>query len=84
VRLYELIDEKDGMDTQLKEILGAYNAALELFEKRDWDKAHKQFKEVIKLVPDDGPSAFFSKRCIQYERKDPGKDWDGVFNLTTK
>jgi adenylate cyclase len=84
VRLYELIDEKDGMDAKLKEAFGVYNAALELFEKRDWDKAHRRFKEVIRLLPDDGPSGFFIKRCIQYKRKDPGKDWDGVFNLTTK
>lgn len=32
----------------------------------------------------DGPSDFFIKRCIQYKRKGPEKDWDGVFNLTTK
>ncbi|MBN1799812.1 MAG: CHASE2 domain-containing protein [Spirochaetales bacterium] len=84
VRLYELIDEKDGKDAKLKEALEIYNTALELFEQRDWDKANKQFKEVVKLLPDDGPSDFFIKRCAQYKRKAPEKGWDGVFNLATK
>jgi len=84
VRLYELIDEKGALDSEMEQALETYHAALELFEKRDWDSAHKQFKEVVKLLPGDGPSDFFIKRCIQYKRKGPEKDWDGVFNLTTK
>jgi adenylate cyclase len=84
VRLYELIDEKGEADPKLKEALEIFHAALELFEKRDWDKAQKRFKETDKLLPGDGPSAFFIRRCTQYKRKGPEKDWDGVFNLTTK
>jgi adenylate cyclase len=84
VRLYELIDEKGEADPKLREALDIFHAALELFEKREWDAAQKRFKETDRLLPGDGPSAFFSKRCAQYKRKGPEKDWDGVFNLTTK
>jgi adenylate cyclase len=84
VRLYELIDEKSALSSSIKESFAIFHSALELFEKRDWEKALKQFKEVQKLIPGDGPAEFFIKRCLQYKRKPPEDSWDGVFNLTTK
>jgi adenylate cyclase len=84
VRLYELIDEKDKTEDRIKEGIELFHKALELFESREWDKAGKGFKEVLNLLPNDGPSQVYIQRCTSYKRKPPAATWDGVFNLTMK
>ena len=84
VRLYELIDEKETTDSATKEAIDTFHLGQELFENKAWDKALKHFQEVLKMIPDDGPSKVFSERCKQYQKKAPPDTWDGVFNLTVK
>ena len=61
-----------------------FHKALEEFEAKDWDKAMKTFTEVLRLLPEDGPSLRYIKMCQEYKAKPPAANWDGVFNLTTK
>ena len=84
VRLFELIDEKNLADAKLKEAVEIFHGGLELFEKRDWDGAAKVFSEVLKVNPNDGPSAVYIKRCREFKKKNPPVSWDGVFNLSVK
>ncbi len=84
VRLYELIDEKEKVRPEMFEIVEMFHAALELFESREWDKARAAFKEILKLRPDDGPAQAYLARCLEFRKKPPARDWDGVFSLTAK
>ncbi len=84
VRLYELLDEKDSLDSKIKDAVEVFQFGLILFEKGDWDEAKKVFKKVLNTIPDDGPSKTFIKRCIEYKKKPPADSWNGVFNLTLK
>ncbi|MDC7127112.1 MAG: adenylate/guanylate cyclase domain-containing protein, partial [Spirochaetales bacterium] len=84
VRLYELVDELSYADEKTKECIGLFHDALEEFEKRDWVKSYKLFKKVQELSPEDGPTKIYIKRCVEYNKKAPSDDWDGVFNLTSK
>lgn len=84
VRLYELIDEKETTDSAMVEAVETFHLGQELFENKAWDKAEKHFQEVLKILPNDGPSGVFIERCKQYKEKAPPDTWDGVFNLTVK
>ncbi len=84
VRLYELIEETDHLDSNTREGLDTFHAGLELFEQRDWEEAEKIFRSALKLLPDDGPSNFYIERCRKFISTPPADTWDGVFNLTLK
>lgn len=84
VRIYELIDEKRITDKVVQEAIEIFHSALNLFEKREWDKARGAFKETRRLMANDMTSEIYIKRCITFKRKPPPDNWDGVFSITIK
>ncbi len=84
VRLYELIDEKAETSPEMLQAVEIFQRGLERFEEKDWALAQKHFQEVQRMVPDDGPTAIYLKRCREFRRTPPRPEWDGVFNLTLK
>jgi adenylate cyclase len=84
VRLYELIEEKGRTEKKVEEAVAVFHKGLAEFEAKDWDKAMKTFAEVLRLLPEDGPSRRYIKECQENKTKPPAASWDGVFNLTTK
>ncbi len=84
VRLYELIDETEYADEKMIEAVDIFHRGLFHFENKDWQDALELFRNVTELIPDDGPSGIYIKRCIDHQRKAPPANWDGVFNLKTK
>lgn len=84
VRLFELLEEKGMADELTLEAIAIFHEALELFEKKEWGQAEKEFLKVLDILPDDGPAKTYIKRCRDFKKKPPKDSWDGVFNLTTK
>ena len=84
VRLYELIDEKNSAPKNINEGIEIFHQGLDFFEAKNWEKATEYFQAVRKIIPADGPSEVFIKRCNQYRKKPPADNWDGVFNLSVK
>ncbi|NOY07375.1 MAG: CHASE2 domain-containing protein [Spirochaetes bacterium] len=84
VRLFELLDEQKTADSKVKEAVEIFHKGLDLFEERDWDGASRVFTDILKIVPNDGPSSVYIKRCREFKKKNPPASWDGVFNLTVK
>jgi adenylate cyclase len=84
VRLYELVDEKSSIDSSTMEALEIFHNGLEAFEAREWKKARGIFRQVLDILPDDGPARFYIGRCDKFKKKAPPDNWDGVFNLTLK
>ena len=84
VRLYELIDEKSATNADTLEAVELFHKGLELFESRQWDAAAAQFRKVQKILPGDGPSGVFIKRCQGFKKNPPAASWDGVFKLPEK
>jgi adenylate cyclase len=84
VRLYELIDERASTDANTLEAIELFHKGLELFEARQWDEAIAEFRETQRMLPGDGPSDVFIKRCQGFQKKPPPASWDGVFNLSMK
>jgi len=69
-----------------RELVDDFNAAIELFERRDWAEAERAFRAILERRPDDGPSRVYAKRCsdpeIQKRLNKPG--WNGVWTLNEK
>jgi adenylate cyclase len=84
VRLYELIDERAATDANTLEAIEMFHKGLELFEARQWDAAIVEFRKAQRILPGDGPSDVFVKRCQGFQKKPPPASWDGVFNLSMK
>ncbi len=84
VRLYELVDEKSATPDLVREALDIFHNGIEEFEKKNWQAALGLFNKVIEIMPEDGPSNVYIKRCKDFIKKEPPASWDGVFNLTLK
>jgi adenylate cyclase len=86
VTVYELVaDKKDlGSNETLGKAIQDYNDALKLYFDRQWIQAALKFERVLEVWPDDGPSKLYVSRAQHYMHTPPGKDWNGVFTMTTK
>ena len=61
-----------------------HHTGLQFYYKREFEKAAKYFLEVQKILPDDGSSRLFLKRCRTYMKSSPPEDWNGVVVMTEK
>ena len=84
VRLYELLEEKTHSTPAMEEAVDIFTRGQDRFEARKWQEAQGYFERVLKLLPEDGPSQLYIKRCRKFAKKEPPEDWDGVFNLSLK
>jgi adenylate cyclase len=84
VRLHEVIETTGAATAEQRETAALFDAALAIFEKRDWAAAQEGFEKVQALAPGDGPAQMYLERCQTYRQKPPQQDWDGVFNLSQK
>jgi adenylate cyclase len=81
IQLYELILPKElcGTGVTAKGVK-AYEAALSLFEKGDFEAAAAAMRE----VPNDQIELFLSEHITALRRQGPPPNWDGVINLLSK
>jgi class 3 adenylate cyclase len=84
VRIHEILELKAEASDALFEQVYLFHKAMDLYEARNWKDALDAFNQVVKLVPNDGPSLLYLERCRQYVEFPPGAEWDGVINLTEK
>jgi hypothetical protein len=60
-----------------EEAVGKYYA-------RDFSSASALFREVLELLPGDFPASIYLERSVEFSRKPPPSEWDGVEVLTEK
>ena len=84
INIYELLGKRGEIDDLLKKALPDYNQGLKSYQNREWTEAKRYFENALKIRPEDGPSKIYLKRCENFILQPPAKDWDGVFNLSTK
>ncbi len=82
--IYELLDRKGKLDDQTSELLDKYYRGLDSFNDRDWKGAQKNFKDALKIKPEDGPSSLYVERCTEFMKQPPSKNWDGVYKMKSK
>ncbi|KYK31337.1 MAG: hypothetical protein AYK22_07985 [Thermoplasmatales archaeon SG8-52-3] len=83
ILIYELVSEKNKLDKTDIDFIRLYEEGLEFYFKKKWNDAIKSFKEALKLK-EDFASHEFIKRCQNFFKNAPPKDWDGVWELKTK
>jgi adenylate cyclase len=84
VEVFEILDAERLPGLQSEPSLRAYDEGIVLYRKRDWLGAAAKFQEALRLVPADGPSAVYLKRCEDLMQDPPAPDWDGVYVMTRK
>ncbi len=80
VRVYEPIAKKTELEIVENEKILAYKNALELYRKREFEKARDAFEK----INNDAPSKKMAKRCDEYLKNPPAIEWDGIYNFETK
>ena len=60
-----------------------YEEGIDLYFKQNWKQAIKTFQTALKIM-DDNATHIFIARCQGFINNAPPKDWDGVWEVTTK
>ena len=84
ILIYELLGKKGSLPQKVYDMIEKYDEGLKMFDERQWRKALKHFNESLAILPDDGPSQTYIKRCEEFMKKPPSKNWDGVYTFKTK
>ncbi|MCX5793636.1 MAG: adenylate/guanylate cyclase domain-containing protein [Elusimicrobia bacterium] len=83
VKVYEPFALKGEATADVQAMLKHYEAGMEKFYAGDYAGSLPAFKAALAARPGDGPSQYYIDTAEQYI-KEPPKDWDQSFNLTSK
>ena len=84
VAIFELIGNKEDVDSPWRQACDMYSKGLEAYGAMDWQAAIAFFEKTLAILPGDGPSNCMIKRCQQFMHDPPAADWLGVYRLTQK
>jgi len=84
VIVYEPMNFKSQVDDDTIKKIDLYTKGLYEYRSQNWDKAIALFKNVLAITPDDGPSTTMIKRCNEFKKNPPEKDWNGAYTMQTK
>jgi adenylate cyclase len=76
VVIYELMVDKP-------EIMGEFEAGLQLYRGREFEKAMSIFERLAENFSDE-TSKLYRERCREYLAAPPPEDWDGVYTAKAK
>lgn len=82
---YESLNHYDNEKyPRLSALIGAYEAGLDCYQRRDWADAIQHFSEALEVAPTDQPSQIFIDRCRYYRDNPPPESWNGVWIMEDK
>lgn len=84
VRIYEVLGKKGEVSAEQKKATRYFSKGLQLYRSQNWGEAAKYFAHANKLYDQDAASKEFFDRCKNFEKNNPGRDWDGVYQMATK
>ena len=68
----------------LPRVIKAYEAGLDCYSNRDWQRGGGHFAEALEMAPRDRPSRIFLDRCRYYQANPPADEWNGVWIMEQK
>jgi adenylate cyclase len=77
VRIYEILGERDSA-ARWQALLDHFAAGLAAFRARDWAAASDAFEAALAARPNDGPSAYYLRRCQKFAETPPPDSWEAV------
>lgn len=84
ISIYELMGERLSAEATALEIADRFGKGIDLCQKRAFKDALKEFRQILRISPEDGPSKVYVQRCQEFIKTPPRKRWDGVHTLLTK
>ncbi len=89
VKVYELVSAKDNADNHTVSLIKVFEEGLDHYYQQQWDKALIHFEKAEGMEDhftsrNTTPSAVYIERCTMFIDNPPGKDWDGVWTMTSK
>ncbi|MCZ6800986.1 MAG: tetratricopeptide repeat protein, partial [Nitrospirae bacterium] len=84
VRIFEVLDHQtEESFPNLMESVSHFKSGRTYYDRGNWDKAVRAFKEALDLNPKDRLAQLYIERCEQLTMTPP-KDWNGVWVMTSK
>ncbi len=84
VLLYEVLDHHtDEGFPNLMEAVNHFKSGRQYYNKGEWNRAIRAFKEALALNPKDALAATYVERCRELRASRP-KQWNGVWAMTSK
>jgi len=84
VGIFELLGLKEELGEETLDLIETFEAGLEQYRKREWERARETFHQVLNGTASDGPSVLYLQRISQLLKSPPGPDWEPVATFTTK
>ncbi len=84
VKTFELACKKGDLPESKREAFELFARALAHYRGREFSEALALFKKILELLPGDGPSQLYIKRCRDRLASGTPKDWDGVHDVGLK
>jgi adenylate cyclase len=84
VGIFELMGLREELDGERLYLIETFEAGLEQYKKREWERARQTFHRVLEGRADDGPSLLYLQRISRLLKNPPGPDWEPVNPFTTK
>jgi adenylate cyclase len=84
VGIFELVGFREELGEERLDLLETFEAGLEHYKKRKWEKARETFRRALDRTPNDGPSILYLERTSRLLEDPPGPDWECVTTFTTK
>jgi adenylate cyclase len=83
VKIYELMG-RGNPTHELSTFLEHYQAGVQGYRCREWDKGIEALQKALDLMPEDYPARMYLNRCIELKANPPDECWDCIYTLTTK
>jgi adenylate cyclase len=82
--VFELISRTEESSEHQSNLCGLFTEALNAYRRQSWEEAIEIFREVMAIHGEDGPAAFYVKRCEEYRENPPGERWNDIVYLDKK
>jgi adenylate cyclase len=84
IKIYEVVCPRNEVTGERLKMVQTFESALQLYREQHWEDAIAMFRTVLKMNATDYASKMYIERCDEYQKKSPGKNWDGVNVMTSK
>ena len=84
ISIYELMADRFYAQAPAPEIVHEFEKGITLYQKRAFKEALKEFRQILRISSDDGPSQLYIQRCQEFIKNPPPRGWDGIHTLLIK
>jgi adenylate cyclase len=84
VALVEILGRSQDDAAQQTMLCAVFAEGLDAYQARRWHDAAAKFSDILRVVPEDGPSRFYLERCERLLGSPPGEEWTPTIRIDSK